>query len=86
MSEYKYKTYRCEFLTEIYEVDPYGYRGPNSTLLYEAIFPTVEDAQAHLHSITVESSSVNRYRDWPQAPHSYYNLGVRYREVAVINE
>lgn len=74
------KTYRCEWVAEVYEVDQYGFRQGETWYLRE--FPTREQALAHLERILVQpSSNVNRPGNWPDAKHGYYDCGVRYREV-----
>lgn len=85
MGEFKHKTYRCEWVAEVFEVDQYDRRlqlaGQKS--FYEAAFPTREEAQADLERVTTPHPVSTSRRVFPGAPHGYYSCGVRYREVEV---
>ncbi len=82
MSGFATKTYRCEWVAEVYPVDQYDKR-QNETAFYEAAFPTREEAEADLMSITTHHPNSTSRRVYRDAPHGYYSTGVRYREVEI---
>lgn len=82
MSDFQFKTYRCEWVAEVYSVDQYGQRQRESPF-YEKAWPTRDEAVVDLMFVTVPDPHVADRRRYPKAPHSYYECGVRYREVNV---
>lgn len=77
---FQHKLYRCEWVTEVYTVDEHGFRPINHEVWYEQAWPTREEAVRDLERITVLGTNPN-HRTYPAATHSYYDCGVRYREV-----
>jgi hypothetical protein len=75
------KTYRCEWVAEVFPVDQYDRRQKDELPFYEAAFPTREEAEADLMSITTHHPNSTSRRVYRDAPHGYYSTGVRYREV-----
>ena len=84
MSEFQFKTYRCEWVTEVYPVDQYD-RRTKEPPFYEKTFATFEEAREHFDEVTeVRQGSSPLRRFWKEkAPHDYYGVGVRYREVEI---
>lgn len=84
MTEFQYKTYRCEWIAEVFPVDQYDRRTKEPSF-YEMAFPTFEEAREHFDEITetrAGSSPLRRF--WKgKAPHPYYSVTVRYRETPV---
>jgi hypothetical protein len=81
--QFVHKTYRCEWVAEVYQVDQYDRRQPGADypLFYEKAWPTREQALADLEAVTAPDPHVPDRRRFPNAPHDYYSCGVRYREV-----
>lgn len=82
MSGFATKTYRCEWVAEVYPVDQYDKR-QNEPPFYEAPFPTREEAEADLLAVTIPHPIMKSRRIYRDAPHGYYSTGVRYREVEI---
>lgn len=80
---FEYKTYRCEWVAEVYPVDQYDKR-QNEPPFYSQAFGTREDAERDLMAATKPHPHSTSRRVYPDAPHDYYSTGVRYREVEVI--
>lgn len=78
--EFQYKTYRCEWVAEVYPVDQYD-RRLKEPPIYEKEFPTHSEAYEHLMDVTEKHPYVTGRRVYKTAPHEYYYTGVRYREV-----
>lgn len=76
--EFEYKTYRCEWIAEVFTVDQYGQRSRFSEVWWNEVCPTKEKATQALHSVTKEGYP---RRIYPGAEHTYYDSGVFYREV-----
>lgn len=83
MADFTYKTYRCAWVTECYEVDQYGQR-QKSPILYGAEWPTRELAMTDLERVATRCSFTGRWIP-KGAPHGYTEAGVAYREVLVKN-
>lgn len=83
MDDFKYKTYRCEWVAEVYEVDQYNQRQKNSTIFYQSIHPTQQLADQALDDVTEPCKYVEGRRLYPSAPHSYYSCSVSYRQILV---
>lgn len=84
MTKFQFKTYRCEWVAEVYEVDQYDRRLPKlvgGKQFYEKPWPTCEEALADLEAVTQPHPNSTSRRVFPGAPHQYYSTGVRYREV-----
>jgi len=81
-----YKTYRCEWLAEVYVVDQYEQRQSLAEVFYASAHPTRELAAQELLDVTVPDPHVPDRRIYLSAPHGYYRTGVRYREVEVHQE
>lgn len=80
--EFQFKTYRCEWVAEVYEVDQYGMRARDAEVWYETVWPTREEALTALNSVLEpEPQNPNRPGRYPAARHGYYSAGVSYREV-----
>lgn len=82
MSEFQTKTYRCEWVAEVFPVDQYDKR-QNEEPFYEAAFPTRREALDDLLSVTTHHPNSPHRRIYRDAPHGYYSTGVRYREVEI---
>lgn len=81
---FQYKTYRCEWVAEVYEVDQYGMRAKDAEVWYESAWPTRDEALSALdRRLEPEPENPNRRGRYPEAKHGYYNADVRYREVLV---
>jgi len=76
------KTYRCEWVAEVYGVDQYGARN-TYPVYYERAWPTKEAADADLETVSRPHSHVAGRRVSDIPGHSYHECGVRYREVLV---
>lgn len=79
--DFKRKTYRCEWVTEVYVVDQYEQRQIGEPAWYEKAWPTYDEAHQDLTQITVWDEHIKGRRRYPGAKHSYYHCDVRYREV-----
>lgn len=82
MSGFATKTYRCEWVAEVYPVDQYDKR-QNEAPFYEAAFPTRREALDDLMAVTTHHPNSPHRRVYRDAPHGYYSTGVRYREVEI---
>jgi hypothetical protein len=82
--DFQHKTYRCEWVAEVFPVDQYDAR-QHEPVFFEAAFPAREKAQEELERVTTPHPSSSSRRVYPNAPHGYYSCGVRYREVEVSN-
>ncbi len=80
--KFETKTYRCEWVAEVYPVDQYD-RRQNEPAFYESAFPTREEAMEDLMCVTTEHPNSSSRRIYSNAPHDYYSTGVRYREVEI---
>ena len=74
---YKYKTYRCEWQVQFGEIDQYG---QNFKAYLTERFPTKELADEHL-KIVAHQNPYNKVWIPNDAPHSYCEAIVRYKEV-----
>lgn len=79
MSEFVYKTYRCAWMTECYEVDQYGMRQCTEPL-YSHEWPTRDEAMIDLEKVARRCNFTGRWIP-NNAPHGYTEAGVAYREI-----
>lgn len=82
MGTFATKTYRCEWVAEIYPVDQYDKR-QNEPPFYEKAFPTRKEAFADLMAMTTHQPISPHRRIYWDARHGYYSTGVRYREIEI---
>lgn len=77
-----YRTYRCEWVTEVYGVDQYDQRTRDCITYYEQAWPTKAEADADLERVSKPHPypSVTR-RISDLVNHAYCDAAVRYREV-----
>lgn len=83
MGIFQTKTYRCEWLAEVFSIDQYGKRDMEEKEFLQEVFPTHQEALDYLMNVTEEHPYSSSLRVYKPAPHSYYSTGVRYREVEV---
>ena len=83
VDKFTYKTYKCVWVTEVFQTDDQGFRNKQPPFYYKE-WPTSNLAYDDLKNITIEEvhGSWIRFR-YPQAPHGYYDCGVFYREIPV---
>lgn len=77
------KTYRCEWVAEVFQVDQYDKRmsAREHPPFYEKAWPTWEQAIDDLEAVTIPHPHSLTRRRYLGASHDYYSCGVRYREV-----
>jgi hypothetical protein len=77
IDEFTYKTYRCVWATECYEIDQYGTR--MGEIFYTKDWPTRKAALEDLKRVAVQNIFT---RNWmpKNAPHGYCEAGVSYHE------
>lgn len=78
---YSYKTYRVEWWTEVYEVDQYGMPARSRPLVYSAVFPTKDQAEADLRRIAKPHPYVKTRWVSELCKHEYHDCCVRRVEV-----
>ena len=79
---YTYKTYRCEWTVECGEVDQYGM---NFKAYRTDAFPTREEAEAFLPTVAKQHEHVKGRWVPLDAPHSYAEAHVSYRQVEALS-
>ncbi len=85
MGKHRHKTYLCEWVAEVFQVDQYD-RRINEPPFYEKSFHERKDALEDLINVTKPHPHIASARVYPSAPHGYYSTGVRYREVPIKDE
>ena len=85
MVDFQFKTYRCEWVSEVFPVDQYDRRTKEPELYIKA-FPTYEEAYDDLMFVTKPHPYVSGRRVYEAAPHDFYSTTVRYREMPVKEE
>jgi hypothetical protein len=83
--DWEYKTYRIEWIAEVYQVDQYGVR-VKTPPIYEKAWPTFQEAKADIEAITEPHPYVQDRRVYPLAPHQYHEAGVSLRQAFVSTE
>lgn len=89
MSQFKVKIYRCQWMVEVVIIDQYEEEQRSEPKPYSVAFKTREEAEAHRDEITEPhpySPGRRILKDRTLVNHSYYRIGVNYREVEMTDE
>ena len=80
---FEVKSYLVKWYAEVAQVDQYDRYVPNGEIFYSKVFPTREQAEENLNSVTVPNQFVKGRRVHPDAPHSYFRCRVICKEEPV---